>query len=313
MTPRFGCVVLTRGDRPEALGAALRSLLAQEGVELDVVVVGNGWEPTGLPDGVRAHHEPVDRGIPAGRNAGVPHVTGDLLFFLDDDATLVEPDALHQVAAHLVPRHQVEGHQVASHLVARYRVWHPVKQRPVGLVQLRVEPASGTAYSRDWVPRLRVGDRREPSDVTVVWEGAVAMRRDVFEQVGGWPEEFRFVHEGVDLAWRVMDAGYRVRYAAERSVTHPPRGPAAERHGYSVRYAARNRVFVARRNLPLPLAVPYVLSFALRTLPGLRTGELRRAALDGYRAGLREPCGTRRPIRLRTVWAMTRAGRPPVL
>jgi GT2 family glycosyltransferase len=158
-----------------------------------------------------------------------------------------------------------------------------------------------------------VGDRRRPSDVTVVWEGAVAMPRDVFDRVGGWPEEFRFVHEGVDLAWRVLDAGYRVRYAAERSVTHPPRGPAAERHGYSVRYAARNRVFVARRNLPLALGVLYVLSFALRTLPGLRTRELRGAALGGYRAGLSESCGPRRRLRNRTIWAMLRAGRPPIV
>jgi GT2 family glycosyltransferase len=296
----FGCVVLTRGDRPAALRAALDSLLRQEDVELDVVVVGNGWRPEGLPDGVKAHHEPEDRGIPAGRNAGVPHVTGELLFFLDDDATIQESDALHFVSK-------------LFHADKGVRPLSEGGRGLVGLAQLRVEPSEGDAYSRDWVPRLRVGDRREPSDVTVVWEGAVGMRRDVFERIGGWPEEFRFVHEGVDLAWRVLDAGFRVRYAAERSVTHPPRGPAAERHGYSVRYAARNRVFVARRNLPLPLGVLYVLSFALRTLPGLKTRELRAAAWDGYRAGLREPCGPRKPLRARTLWAMTRAGRPPVI
>jgi GT2 family glycosyltransferase len=291
---RFGCVVLTRGDRPELLRAALASLQRQTGVETDIVVVGNGWDPTGLPEGVRGWFEPGDRGIPAGRNAGVPHVTGELLFFLDDDAELQEDDALSFVAE-----------------LFRYGVRPQPKD--VGLVQLRVEPTEGTAYSRDWVPRLRVGDRRRPSDVTVVWEGALGMRRDVFEQIGGWPEPFRFVHEGVDLAWRVLDAGYRVRYAAERSVTHPPRGLAAERHGYSVRYAARNRVFVARRNLPLPLGVLYVLSFALRTLPMLRRRELRAAALDGYRMGLREPCGERNRLKLRTLWRMTRLGRPPVI
>lgn len=293
MTPRFGCVVLTRGDRPELLSAALASLRAQEGVETDIVVVGNGWPPTGLPEGVKAHFEPEDRGIPSGRNAGVPHVSGELLFFLDDDAVIQEPDALAH-CARLLTTDDGPGPQY-------------------GLVQLRVEPATGDRYSRDWVPRLRVGDRGRPSDVTVVWEGALAMRRDVFDEIGGWGEEFRFVHEGVDLAWRVMDAGFGVRYAAERSVTHPPRGPAAERHDYSVRYAARNRVFVARRNLPLPLGVLYVLSFALRTLPGLKTASLRRAAREGYRAGLREDPGPRRRLRARTLWRMTRCGRPPIL
>ncbi|MCW2990828.1 MAG: glycosyl transferase [Solirubrobacterales bacterium] len=295
----WGCVVLTQGKRPADLRAAIDSLLMQEGVETDVVVVGNGWEPEGLPAGVRGIHLPEDRGIPAGRNAGVAHTTGELLFFLDDDAALAEPDALAFVTELLHP---------------------PKGARPlseggrglVGLAQLRVEPR-GEGRSRDWVPRLRVGDPTRPSDVAALWEGAVAIPRAVFEEVGGWPEEFRFVHEGVDLAWRVLDAGYRVRYAAERSVSHPSPDRVTARHGYSTYYGARNRVFLARRNLPAPLGALFVASFALRTLPHLRTREQRRSAWRGYRDGLREPCGPRRRLRARTLWAMTRAGRPPVL
>ena len=60
MTPRpsVGAVVLSMGDRTPELALALDTLLAQEGVDLDVVLVGNGWEPTGLPDGVRTVHLP---------------------------------------------------------------------------------------------------------------------------------------------------------------------------------------------------------------------------------------------------------------
>ncbi len=48
----FGCVVLTMGNRAEQLARAVDSLLRQQGVTLDVVV-GNGWEPVGLPPRVR--------------------------------------------------------------------------------------------------------------------------------------------------------------------------------------------------------------------------------------------------------------------
>jgi GT2 family glycosyltransferase len=285
-TPVIGCVVLTQGRRAPALAAALASLAAQGGVDLDVVVVGNGWTPAGLPDGVRAVALSEDRGIAAGRNAGVPAVAGELLFFLDDDARLVGPDALAAVAARFADRR-------------------------LGLLQLRVDASDGRTPPRDWVPRLRVGDRRRSSDVTAVWEGAVAARRSVFEAVGGWPEELGRGHEGVDLAWRVLDAGHRVAYAGDIAVLHPAYATAP--HDHSVYYGARNRVWLARRHLPAVLGAVYVLAYALRTLPVLRTRRRARLALRGYRDGLRRPCGPRRPLRVNTLWRMTRAGRPPMI
>ena len=171
----FGCVLLTTGSKPDDLALAVGSLLRQRGVETDIVVVGNGWRPEGLPEGARGVHVEVDEGIPAGRNAGVPHVSGELLFFLDDDAALADDDALARVAALFAARPRL------------------------GAVQLRVDPRNAGRPLRDWTPRLRVGDRTRPSAITVLWEGAVAFRREAFEAVGGWPAEFRFVHEGIDL------------------------------------------------------------------------------------------------------------------
>jgi GT2 family glycosyltransferase len=117
----------------------------------------------------------------------------------------------------------------------------------------------------------------------------------------------------VDLAWRVMDAGYRVHYAGDVVALHPVPGPALGRHGYSLYYSARNRVWLARRHLPLPLGVLYVASFAVRTLPGIRSVRDAREAARGYRDGMRGPCRERRRMRARTLWRMTRAGRPPII
>jgi len=280
-------VLLTMGRKPQDLRQALDSLLAQRGVETEIVVVGNEWEPEGLPDGVLGVGSPENLGIPAGRNLGVPHVSGELLFFLDDDASLASPAALAAVAR----RFEADP--------------------ALGLLQLRVAPRDGGACARDWVPRLRVGDRSRSSDVTAVWEGAVALRRSVFEAVGGWPGDFRFVHEGIDLGWRVMDAGHRVAYAGDIVALHP--SPTGRPHGYSFYYGARNRVWLARRHLPLVLGAVYVTGFVLRTLPRLRSGRDARDALRGYRDGVRGPAGERRPLRARTLWRMTRAGRPPIM
>ena len=285
----IGCVVLTTGRRPEELRRALDSLLAQRGAELDVVVVGNGWEPEGLPAGVRGLGLAEDRGIPAGRNAGASEARGELIFFLDDDASLADPDALARVA----DRFEAD----------------PV----LGLLQLRVDPLDGGRPPRDWLPRLRVGDRSRSSELTAVWEGAVAIRRALFEAVGGWPAEFRYVHEGIDLAWRAMGAGSRVEYAGDIAVLHPEPRPVPARHAYSLYYGQRNRVWLARRHLPFPLAVTYTSVFAVRGALRVRSLEDARAVLRGLRDGLREPCGVRRPLSASTLWRMTRAGRPPVV
>lgn len=285
----IGCVLLTTGSRPGELSRALDSLLAQRGVELDVVVVGNAWQPDGLPPGVRGVGLPEDRGIPAGRNAGVSEAGGELLFFLDDDASLADPDALARVAD-------------------RFRA-----DPRLGLLQLRVDPLEGGRPARDWLPRLRAGDRSRSSELTAVWEGAVAIPRALFDELGGWPAEFRFVHEGIDLAWRVMDAGYRVEYAGDIAVLHPEPRPLPARHGYSLYYGQRNRVWLARRHLPIPLAVLYAGVFAVRGALRVRSAEDARAVIRGLRDGVREPCGARRPLSARTLWRMTRAGRPPVI
>ena len=283
----IGVVVLTMGQRPEDLARGLASLQAQRDVDLDIVVVGNGWDPVGLPAGVGGLHLPENLGIPAGRNAGVPLVRGELLFFLDDDAWLPDPDFLAQVADRFA----------ADPLL--------------GLIQPRVVDPSGAPSPGRWVPRLRVGDPAQPGPATSLWEGAVAIRREVFDVTGGWPDPFFYAHEGIELVWRVWDAGFTAWYAGDLVVNHPVIDPA--RHDVYYRLNARNRVWLARRNLPIVLEPLYVGSWVGLTMLRVRDADARRAWLEGLREGLRVDPGGRRPMGWRAVWRMTRAGRPPVI
>lgn len=287
MRPAFGCVVLTQGRRPDDLRRGLESLLAQTGVDLDIVVVGNGWEPVGLPAGVRAVTLPANVGIPAGRNAGISEVAGDLLFFLDDDASLPDPTTL-------------------SALAARFAA-----EPDLGVVQLRVVDPAGKPSPRRQTPRLFGGDPQRSGDVTTFWEGASAVRRAVFERAGDFAGDFWYAHEGIDFAWRTMDAGFRVHYAGDLVCHHPAVAPT--RHSYYYRLSARNRVWLARRHLPWPLPVVYVAVWVVLTLARARDLTALRESLRGFAEGLRGPGGPRRPMSWRTVWRMTRLGRPPVI
>ncbi len=284
---QYGVVLLTQGSRPEALDRAIASVLAQRGVKTDVVVVGNGWQPTGLPEGVRGVELPENLGIPAGRNAGVPYVEGELLFFLDDDAFLPTSDVL----ALLAQRFSDEP--------------------GLGLIQPRVADPEGLPSPRRWTPRLRVGDPTRSSDVAAIWEGGVALRRHVFTATEGWPAPFFYAHEGIELAWRVWDAGYRVRYEGDIVVNHPVIAPT--RHSVFHRFSARNRVWLARRNLPFPIGVVYVAVWFTISVLRLRRREDAAEMLKGYWQGLTEPGGPRKRMHWKAVWRMTKAGRPPVI
>ncbi|MCS5734140.1 glycosyltransferase family 2 protein [Herbiconiux daphne] len=291
--PTIGVVLLTQGTRPDDLWRGALSLLAQQGVVLDIVCVGNGWVPTGLPDAaapmsLRTLALPENIGIPAGRNAGAAVVSGEYIFFLDDDASLPDPRFL-------------------ADAVARIR-----NDPGIGLLQPRVVDPSGATNPRRWVPRIRKGEATESGNVFSVWEGATLLPRRVFDATGGWAAPFFYAHEGIELAWRVWNQGLRTWYDGALVANHPAIEPT--RHAYYYRLNARNRVWLAKRNLPWVLAPVYVATWTgIQVLRWARRPSALAAWFGGWAEGWRTDAGERRPISWRTVWRMTKAGRPPIV
>jgi len=283
--PRIGVVVLTMGRRPAELQQAVQSVLSQVDVSTSVVVVGNGWDPVGFPESVRTLGLAENLGIPAGRNAGAALLDTPLLFFLDDDAQLPTQTTLRALADRMT------GDRA--------------------LIQPRVVDPTGKPAPGRWVPRLRAGDPARPGPATSLWEGATLIRRDVFDAAGGWPDEFFYAHEGIDLVWRVWDSPATPWYAGDVPVWHPVINPT--RHDEFWRMNARNRVWLARRNLPIILQPCYVGSWITLTVLRVRKPAALRAWFAGLREGIRVRPTGRRTMHWRTVWRMTKAGRPPVI
>jgi GT2 family glycosyltransferase len=265
----------------------VRSLLAQTGVSLEVIVVGNGWQPSGLPKGVLSVHVAENVGAPEGRNRGIALAQGEYVYFLDDDAVLPEHDTLERIEA----------------LFAA--------EPTLGVVQTRIETPDGETLRR-WVPRMRNKDAMHASEVFSVLEGSLAVRRRVLQSTHNWPGRFFYAHEGIELAWRAWDAGYRVEYRPELRAIHPRVERA--RHSAHMWQDARNRVWLAKRNLPCPIAVLYVVDWSVLTAIRNVTAPREACAwLRGACAGVRSDGGRRRPMAWRTVWAMTKRGRPPIV
>ena len=289
---RLGAVVLTMGNRPAELTALLDSVAAQRGPAIEVVVVANGVDVPPLPEGVRGIRTEENLGIPGGRNVGIEAfghdgAEVDVVLFLDDDGLLPQDDDAEKLRAAFAadPR--------------------------LGIVSFRIaDPDSGETQRRH-VPRLRAADPLRSSRVTTFLGGASAVRSTVFAQAGQLPGEFFYGHEETDLAWRALDAGWEIEYRADILLHHPKTAPS--RHAVYNRNIARNRVWLARRNLPALLVPVYLGTWILLTLARRPSGEALRAWFGGFAEGWRTPCGPRRPMRWGTVWRMTRLGRPPVI
>ncbi|MGP3636235.1 glycosyltransferase family 2 protein [Streptomyces sp. 24-1644] len=297
--PRIGVSIVTMGDRPQQVEALLASVAMQDVRPTRVVVVGNG---SPLPDfsrfpglsdlagGVTTIELDENLGCPGGRNVALSRLAElgdvDVVIELDDDGLLV-----------------------ASGVFGTVQELYAADPR-LGIVGFRIADEHGETQRRH-VPRLRATDPMRRGPVTAFLGGGHALSMKMLAETGTWPAEFFFTHEETDLSWRALDAGWKILYEPGLLLQHPKTSPA--RHAVYYRMTARNRVWLARRNLPLPLVPAYLGTWTLLTLARTRSPKGLRAWAGGFAEGVRTPCGPRSPMRWRTVWRMTMLGRPPVI
>ncbi|MFD9545699.1 glycosyltransferase family 2 protein [Streptomyces sp. NPDC060022] len=290
--PRLGVVIVTMGNRPRELEALLASVEKQDVPAARVVLVGNATPLTGVDVAENVTKVPLDEnlGCPGGRNVGLEMLREsgevDAVIELDDDGLLVADDVFRTV----------------QRLFAA--------DPGLGIIGFRVADENGHTERR-WVPRLRADDPMRRGLVTAFLGGGHAFSMPMLRETGLWPSEFFFGHEESDLAWRALDAGWKILYEPELVLQHPKTSPA--RHAVYYRFTARNRVWLARRRLPVPLIPVHLGVWIVLTMVRIRSLAGLGAWWGGFAEGVRTPCAPRRPMKWRTVWRMTRLGRPPIL
>lgn len=117
-------------------------------------------------------------------------------------------------------------------------------------------------------------------DITWASGAALAIKKDIFEQHGGFDEDFQFHMEEIDLCWRVLNSGYRISYTSESIVYHLGGGTLSMESPRKVYYNFRNSLYLLTKNLPsstiwykIPLRIILDIVAAWRSLLSGRPAE----------------------------------------
>ncbi|MDA8268513.1 MAG: glycosyltransferase family 2 protein [Actinomycetota bacterium] len=243
---RVAAVVVDYDSGP-VLAACVASLVAQAVAQ--VVVVDNGAptavlteEPPGVARAVpvRVVRTGANLGYGAGANRGVAAAPSvDVVLVMNPDVEL-HPGAVDALvrAIDADPAVAVVGPRVLEADGSRYPSARRFPSPGVALVHALV----GRVWPDNrFSSRYRMADLGTARAVPVDWvSGACfAVRRQAWEELGGFDEAYFMYAEDMDLCWRARQAGWDVVYDPSATVTHL-QGVSTRRHPYAM-LAAHHR------------------------------------------------------------------------
>ena len=278
-------IIIPNYNGERFLPACLDALRRQTYPHFEVIVVDNASSDDSVtllereyPE-VRLLRLARNVGLTGACNAGAAIARGEILVLLNND-TEPEPGWLAALVEALAEH--PEAGSVASKMLLfdRRDTLH----------------TAGDLYGVDGIPRNRgvwerdEGQYDEAIEIFSACGGASAYRREAWEAVGGFDEDFFMYCEDVDLGWRLQLAGYRAVFAPRARVYH--RLSATGGGAIASFYTGRNTIWVLVKDVPGRLLRRYwwlilraQLRIAWEALKAWR-GEAARARLRGQIAGL---------------------------
>lgn len=201
MSPRLGVVVLAYGDEPW-LTECVDGVLDSKDVEVDLVVVDNGCTREHLAplldrDDLTVVHPGKNTGFAGGCNLGARHVDGEFLVLVNSDC-LVAPDTLSKLADEAAD--PAVGPVMASIRFADRPDVLNSAGNPVHVL--------GTCWAGGIEERE---SRTEPFDVPSASGACLAVRRALWDRLGGFDDSYFAYLEDTELSLRCRRLGLPAR------------------------------------------------------------------------------------------------------
>lgn len=284
---------------PRCLGS-----LGDQGMEVELLVVDNGSSDGTLEyldhEGVPCLSLPRNVGFAAAVNLGAGRVAADAILVLNAD-TALEPGCIGRLAEALTADPALGGVQPRI-LQLEGDAGAPDARTPVRRATALPEPvtarlySAGQALTADGRAIEQGAGEAQPArlpgahEVFGVCGAACLLRRELFDELGGYDESYFAFYEDVDLNVRARIAGWRFAYVPEAVVWHV--GNASWSAGFdrpgaeNARLVARNRLATQVKFMPLS-AAPRIAAVELGALLRAAGQRRLRATLGGKLAALR--------------------------
>ena len=279
-------VIIVNWNGEGYLERCLGSLRQQTYADREVLLVDNGSTDgsVGLVRGrfpeVRLLALERNAGFAAGNNLGIRASQGAYVATLNND-TEVEPGWLAALVAGMGSGPRV-GMCASKMLFLHQRE----RINSTGIAVDRL----GIAWDRDG-GRLDAEAGLEPGEVFGPCAGAALYRRDLLDEAGGFDDDYFYLYEDVDLAWRARLLGWRAWYCPSARVYHVHAGAGTEGSPLKSYLLARNRIWTLIKDYPGPqwwLRLPLIWLYDLLAVGYslLRRGDAQtlRGRLAGYAA-----------------------------
>jgi GT2 family glycosyltransferase len=272
METRAAAVVIPSWNSVELLPRCLDSLAGQD-AELELLVVDNGSRDGSVAylreRGVPHLSLPANVGFAAAVNLGARRTAAPAVLALNAD-TLLEPGCVRRLLEALDRDVALGGVQP--------RILQLDPGRAIDAASGRLYSA-GQALTRDGrALEEGAGQPQSPAylrrrEIFGVCGAACLLRRRLFEQLGGYDENYFAFYEDVDLNVRARIAGWRFEYVPEAVVWHV--GNASWSAGFE-RPGAENARLVARNRLATQ--VKFLAPSSIPRVAAVEAGSLLRAA-----------------------------------
>lgn len=249
----------------------LPSLFKTEFTDFEVIIADNAsddetlsWIKKNFPVCKIASLE-KNFGYAGGNNRAAKIAEGDILLFLNNDVE-VTPQWLEPV---------VKAFNEPDTAVVQPKI-RSVRNRD------KFEYAGAGGGYIDWLGypfcRGRIFDTVEDDQgqyndrTSIFWASgaAFAIRKEVFNDLGGFDSDFEFHMEEIDLCWRTLKSGYNVLYEPESVVYHYGGGSMPENTPRKVFYNFRNSLLMLSKNLDSFMALKIFTRLTLDGLSGLK-------------------------------------------